>query len=237
MTEDEIDGFYQWLDGCEFEWTPGVGDGQGGLACCDSWGRKESDTTERLNWTELKAHLTSHSRMSDSRWVTTPSWLSCSLRPFLYSYSVYSCHRCLISSTSVRSLPFLSLIMPILAWNSRLISLIFLKRSLVFPILLFSSISLHCSFNKAFLSLLAILCNSAFSRVYLSLSLLPFTSLLFSAICKVSSDNHFIFLHFFFFGMVLITASHTMSQTSLHSSSGSLCTRSNPLNLFVTFTV
>ena len=36
-----------------FEWTPGVGDGQGGLACCDSWGRKESDTTERLNWTEL----------------------------------------------------------------------------------------------------------------------------------------------------------------------------------------
>ena len=37
----------------ESEWTPGVGDGQGGLACCDSWGRKESDTTERLNWTEL----------------------------------------------------------------------------------------------------------------------------------------------------------------------------------------
>ena len=41
------------LDGCEFEWTLGVGDGQGGLACCDSWGCKESDTTERLNWTEL----------------------------------------------------------------------------------------------------------------------------------------------------------------------------------------
>ena len=42
----------RWLDGHEFEWTPGVGDGQGGLACCDSWGRKESDTTEQLNWTE-----------------------------------------------------------------------------------------------------------------------------------------------------------------------------------------
>ena len=42
------------LDGHEFEWTPGVGDGQGGQACCDSWGRKESDMTERLNWTELK---------------------------------------------------------------------------------------------------------------------------------------------------------------------------------------
>ena len=41
------------LDLHEFGWTPGVGDGQGGLACCNSWGRKESDTTERLNWTEL----------------------------------------------------------------------------------------------------------------------------------------------------------------------------------------
>ena len=53
MTEDEMTGWHHWLNGYEFEWTPGVGDGQGGLACCDSWGRKESDTTERLNWTEL----------------------------------------------------------------------------------------------------------------------------------------------------------------------------------------
>ena len=43
------------LDGHEFEWSPGAGDGQGGLACCDSWGRKESDTTERLNCTEMNA--------------------------------------------------------------------------------------------------------------------------------------------------------------------------------------
>ena len=42
--------WHHWLDGHESEWTLGVGDGQGGLACCDSWGRKESDTTERLNW-------------------------------------------------------------------------------------------------------------------------------------------------------------------------------------------
>ena len=48
-------GCYLRLDGREFEWTPGVGDGQGGLACCNSWGRKESDTTEQLNWTELRA--------------------------------------------------------------------------------------------------------------------------------------------------------------------------------------
>ena len=52
-TEDEMAGRHHRLNGREFEWTPGVGDGQGGLACCDSWGRKELDTTERLNWTEL----------------------------------------------------------------------------------------------------------------------------------------------------------------------------------------
>ena len=52
-TEDEMGGWHHWLDGRESEWTPGVGDGQGGLACCDSRGHKESDTTERLNWTEL----------------------------------------------------------------------------------------------------------------------------------------------------------------------------------------
>ena len=56
-TEDEMAGWHHWLDGHESEWTPGVGDGQGGLTCCDSWGRKESDTTERLNWTELMVAL------------------------------------------------------------------------------------------------------------------------------------------------------------------------------------
>ena len=55
MTEDEMVRRHHWLNGCESEWTPGVGDGQGGLACCDSWGRKELDTTERLNWTELSS--------------------------------------------------------------------------------------------------------------------------------------------------------------------------------------
>ena len=54
MAEDEMAGWHHWLDGREFGWTPGDGDGQGGLACCDSWGLKESDTTERLNWTARK---------------------------------------------------------------------------------------------------------------------------------------------------------------------------------------
>ena len=56
-TEHEMAGWHHWLDGRELEWTPGVGDGQGGLACCNSWGRKESDTTEWLNWTELNYKL------------------------------------------------------------------------------------------------------------------------------------------------------------------------------------
>ena len=88
-----------------------------------------------------KAHLTLDSRMSGSRWVITPSWLSGSLRFLLYNSSGYSCHVFLISSASVRSIPFLSFNMPIFAWNIPLVSLILLKRSLVFLILLFSSIS------------------------------------------------------------------------------------------------
>ena len=55
--ENEMAGWHHWLDGRESEWTLGVGDGQGGLACCDSWGCKESDTTERLNRTELNVAL------------------------------------------------------------------------------------------------------------------------------------------------------------------------------------
>ena len=70
MTEDEISGWHHWLNGPEFEWTPGVGDGQGGLACCDSLGCKESDMTERL--TELtdfdKLHTQEH------LWKWSQSW-------------------------------------------------------------------------------------------------------------------------------------------------------------------
>ena len=54
MTEDDVVGWHHRLDGQEFEQAPEVGAGQGSLACCSSWGRKELDTTERLNWTELK---------------------------------------------------------------------------------------------------------------------------------------------------------------------------------------
>ena len=128
-----------------------------------------------------------------------------------YNFSVYSCHLFLISSASVRSVPFPSLVVPIFAWNVALVSLIFLEKisslshSVVF--LYFFAWSLR----KAFLSLLAFLWNSGFKWVYLSFSPLPLAFLLFSALCKASWDNHFAFLHFFFLGMVLITMSYTMS--------------------------
>ena len=142
---------------------------------------------------------------------------------FFYSSSAYSCCLFLISSAFVRSLPFLSFIEPIFAWNvplgisNFLEEISSLSHSVVF--LYFS----HWSLRKAFLSLFAIFWNSAFKWVYLSFSPLPLTSLLFTTICKVSSDNHFAFIHFFFpLGMVLIPASCTVSWTSIYSSSGTL---------------
>ena len=70
-TEDEMAGWHHWLDGRESEWTPGVGEGQGGLVCCYSWGRKESDTTERLIWSDLiwyvQDELISETKKSDEK--------------------------------------------------------------------------------------------------------------------------------------------------------------------------
>ena len=158
------------------------------------------------------------------------------IKSFLYSSSVYSCHLFLIFSASVRSISFLSFIVPIFAWNVPLISLIFLKRS-------------RLSHSTVFLYLFALITEECFlisSCYFLELCIqmgicflfsLPLASLLFSAICKASSDKHFAFLHFFFLGMVLVTASSTTSWTSVHSYPGTLSIRSNPLNLFLTFTV
>ena len=108
-----------------------------------------------------QAHLTLHSRMSGSRWMITPSRLSGSLRSFFFFGSILLCILA-ISSPSIMSVPFPSFIVPIFAWNVPLVSLIFLKRYLVFPILLFSSISLLWSLRKAISSLLTIRWNSAF---------------------------------------------------------------------------
>ena len=77
MTEDETVGWHHQLDGHGFGWTPGVGDGQGGLVCCSSWGRKESYTTERPNWQHIFFP-------SLSLYKTAPNGMGC----FLFS-SIY----------------------------------------------------------------------------------------------------------------------------------------------------
>ena len=80
-TEDERVGWHRWLDGHEFEQVPGVGDGQGSLQCCSPWGRKESDMTERLNWTELKVWTPS------TTWVALLIWCTLSLKFPQFCYS------------------------------------------------------------------------------------------------------------------------------------------------------
>jgi len=94
-------GWHHQLDGCESEWTPGVGDGQGGLVCCDSWGRKESDTTEPLNWITLcvfscpvVCHFRIFGKMSIQvlcwffYWVVVFILLSCKSSLYVYSYQI-----------------------------------------------------------------------------------------------------------------------------------------------------
>ena len=82
MTEDEMVGWHHRLNGHEFGWTPGVGDGEGGLACCSSWGRKESDMTEQLNWTDLDKYASVF-----INWLQTYYWNSFSLY-FIFSDSL-----------------------------------------------------------------------------------------------------------------------------------------------------
>ena len=108
--------WHYWLDGCGSEWTPGVGDGQGVLACCDSWGHKELDTTEWLNWTENKTLvyfvllLFSHQIISNSLWshhkehsrLACPSLspricsISCPLIQWFISNNLILCHPLLL---------------------------------------------------------------------------------------------------------------------------------------------
>ena len=85
MTEDEMAGWHHQLDGHGFGWTPGVGDGQGGLECCSPWGRKESDTTEQLNWTKL-IFLLWWSLFLNVYLNFCPTWFSFSLKNFFNSF-------------------------------------------------------------------------------------------------------------------------------------------------------
>ena len=88
-TEDEKAGWHHWLDGRESEWTPGYGDGRGGLVCCDSWGCKESDTTERLNWTELMASLRQGESVRFASFQSLTGW-QLRLSPKISPYVCYN---------------------------------------------------------------------------------------------------------------------------------------------------
>ena len=88
-------GWHHWLDGRESEWTPGVGDGQGGLVCCYSWGHKGSDTTEWLNWTECIKWTTNENRLystESSTWCSLwPKWKGNSKkRGYMYTCSQFT---------------------------------------------------------------------------------------------------------------------------------------------------
>ena len=93
-TEDEMAGWHHWLDGLESERTLGFGDVQGGLACCDSWGRKESDTTERLNWTDVAENSGLKSKplflcQTLAQTLGKERWVKYSLKAFLLQ-----CNKC-----------------------------------------------------------------------------------------------------------------------------------------------
>ena len=109
-TEEEMAGWHHWLDGRESQWTPRVGDGQGGLACCDSWGRKESDMTERLNWTELKVNIPcgSVATLLHIFWNPGEKIISClsytSLETSSWTYYHFHCHFTVESKVKVDQL-------------------------------------------------------------------------------------------------------------------------------------
>ena len=147
--------------------------------------------------------------MFGSRWVITPSWFSGSWRYFCILLCILNIF-CFFQVHTISVLYCAHVCM---------------KYSLCISVFLeeISSLSHSIVFHYLWVDRwgrLAILWNSAFKWVYLSFSPLPLASLLFSAICKGSSDNHFVSIPFFFLRMVLITTSCTMSWTSVHSSSG-----------------
>ena len=114
MTEDEMVGWHHRLNGHEFEQTPGVGDGQGGLVCCSPWGLKKSDTTERLNWTELKP-LNFHCVSLSSICYYTISWRD--LKKYVWIRLTPCLKSCTVSShtwSKIQS-PYFNLAWPLIS--------------------------------------------------------------------------------------------------------------------------
>ena len=154
-------------------------------------------------------------------WVITLSWLSGSWRSFSYCSSVYSCHLFLISSASFRSIPFLSFIMSIFVWNVPLISQIFMKRSLGFPIL--SCLYFFPLITEEGCLILSLLFGTLHSIGYIFPFLLCLSPPFFSQLHVVLPQTSiFPFCMFFWGGRSWSLPPCTMSWNSIHSSSGTL---------------
>ena len=137
--------------------------------------------------------------MSGSRWMTTSLWLTQSLRAFLCIFSVYSWHLFLISSASVRSLLFLSFIVPVFAWIVPLVTPIFLEISSLSHSIVF--LYFFALFTEE--GFLISPCYSLELCIQLSMCFpfsIAFAHFNFSAICKASSDKHFAFCNSFSWG-------------------------------------
>ena len=159
------------------------------------------------------------------------------MKIFLYSSSVYSCHLFLISYASFRSIQFLSFIVLIFAWNFSVVSQIFLKSYLVFPILLFSLIFCFDCWGRLSISSYYFLelCNKMSISFFFSFPFCIFS--FFQLLVRPPQATILPFSISFAWG-ILIPASYTLSWPSIHSFYSTLSIRSkNPLNLFVTSTV
>ena len=179
-----------------------------------------------------KTHLTSHSRMSSSRWVITPWFMKIFFVQFFYVFFPSLLIFCFCWFHTISVLYWANLCIKCsLGISNSLEEITSLPHSIVF---------LSCTDHWGRLSYLSLLFFGTphwNGHIYHSFSPLLFSSLLFTAICKASSDSHFAFLLFCFLVMVLIPVSCTMTWTSIHSSSGTLSLRSSPLNLFLTSTI
>ena len=122
-TEDEMAAWHHWLDGRQCEWTPGVGDGQGGLACCDSWGCKESVTTEWLNWliinqSRLNARARCHHLNFTVKHINFMTLIKFPSKGRLWAYSSQSVRQCNLKQCLTKITQFFLLLFESRLWNT-----------------------------------------------------------------------------------------------------------------------
>ena len=162
-------GWHHWLDGRESGWTSGVGDGQGGLACCDSWGRKELDTTEQLNCTELYWNLSSLYYSENSNFICIQNYFIMLVKIIRFSNWFLSLIFLYLFNFGILTISSMTCISNIYLFYFTLIALIFID---------FSNKISPCFFKKTLKLLISLLCFTSSFRllllIYLVLSFLKF---------------------------------------------------------------